>query len=888
MPRVKVFQTNFTSGELDDFLLARVDTAAYFNGARRMRNVFILPQGGTFRRFGLLFNDQLPNETTQEDLTAGGIVVTAPEGGVAANAVDDNRLSHTQAGAVGVTDPYVLIKVDLTAAFTIQFADIISLTYDVAATTPTPNEWRIQFSTDDITFFDFGLVVGRSPTDTATLTDGITHRSRSATFGGTSARFWRVVKIGGTDPGGAAGANISEFRLHTMGTVLSNCRIIPFQFSVTQRYKLVVTDGNIAVYKFGVFQVDIPLFNAGFSAAPKFDTAKLPFLNWTQSLDTAFLFHPDVQSIQIQRQGSDTDWQPSLVTYTNIPQFDFGSGLEDMVSSNRGWFVSGVFFQGRQCFAGSRSRPQTFVASKSGLIFNLDVGTALDDEAIVFTAGTDEVSEFFQINAGRHLQMFASGGEFYVPISDTETMTPNNFTLRRTTRRGSKGNIVEDNSRPRVIEVDGAVLFIQRGGKSLREFLFTDTEAAYRAENLTLLSTDLVVDPLTVALRKSTSTQEADYILMPNNDGTLAVFVTLRAQNVNGMTLQSTRGFFKDAGVDLDDMYFCIKRTINGVDVLYLEKFTVDVHMDAAISRAPLGGVEISPNTLFNVTIAPFVDQSTGGSSVVHTSAGGGAMLLTKVGAADLCRSEATQVLTAAVQHTLKVDLIFDAPGDDDVTIEIGTATGLSDIGSFPLVSIGANQTFLFTPTVGQLGTVFIGVEKLGPGITGSARIDNLSLIADPILQGLGHLEGETVEIIIDTLVHAPRVVSGGQVSLIKGGTLAEAGLAFPDGTPLIRLMPVEGNLQEGTIIGKKKRIVDATFKLKDTKHFVVKATGGLDNVVLFRTFGSGLLDQPLPAFTGEKKVEGLLGYTDEGSLDITQDVPVDMTILGIAQRVAV
>ena len=92
-------------------------------------------------------------------------------------------------------------------------------------------------------------------------------------------------------------------------------------------------------------------------------------------------------------------------------------------------------------------------------------------------------------------------------------------------------------------------------------------------------------------------------------------------------------------------------------------------------------------------------------------------------------------------------------------------------------------------------------------------------------------------------------------MSLITGGTLAEAGLAFPAGTPLIRLMPVEGNLQEGTIIGKKKRIVDATFKLKDTKHFVVKATGGLDNVVLFRTFGSGLLDQPLPSFTGEKTV---------------------------------
>ena len=126
--------------------------------------------------------------------------------------------------------------------------------------------------------------------------------------------------------------------------------------------------------------------------------------------------------------------------------------------------------------------------------------------------------------------------------------------------------------------------------------------------------------------------------------------------------------------------------------------------------------------------------------------------------------------------------------------------------------------------------------------------------------------------------------MSGGQVNLERGGTLAEAGLAFPDGTPLIRTMPIDANLPEGTIIGRKKRVVDATFKVKDTKHFVVNDT----NVVLFRTFGSGLLDQPLPAFTGEKKVEGLLGFEDEQSIDVTQDVPVDMTILGIAQRVAV
>lgn len=736
MPRLKTFQTNFTSGELDDFLLARVDTRQYFNGARRLRNVLIVPQGGVFRRFGLEFNEQLPNQITQVSLLAGPVTVTMPQGGTVNNVIDNNLTTEGVGGAVGVVDPYILVHVDLGAANikTVKFADAVSLHYSAAATTVTPNEWRIQSSTDDAIWTDFGPLF-RTLAVTATVGGNTTYRSRSSLFPGTTARFWRLVKIGGTDPGGAATAAVAEFRLYTQSATISNCREIPFQFSTTQRYMHVVTDGNIGVFLNGVHQADIPIDHTH---------SQLPFLNSTQNLDTLILFHPDVQTTQVQRQGSDTAWQPSLITFLNIPQFDFGSGLEEMVSFTRGWFVSGVFFQGRLNMAGSKSRPSTHVSSRSGLPFDLFVGTGLDDEAIVFTADGDDVAEFFQIHAGRHLQLFAANAEYYVPVSDNNTMTPANFTLRRTTGRGSKGNVLEDNSRPRVVEVDGAVLFVQRGGKSLRDFLFTDTEAAYRAENVTLLSSELVRNPLNLALRKSTNTQEADYVLLPNTDGTLAVFVTLRAQEVNAMTLQSTTGLFKDAGVDLDDMYFCIERTINGAQVLYLERFSNAVHMDAAVAGVCSGAV----------------------------------------------------------------------------------------------------------------------------------------------ISGLDHLEGEKVEIIVDNLVQKSLTVSGGIVTLAEScdGLASEVGLAFPDGTPLIRTMPVEGNLPEGTIIGKKKRIVDATFKIKDTKHFVVNAT----NVVLFRKFGSGLLDQPLPSFTGEKKVEGLLGYSDEGSLDITQDVPVDMTILGIAQRVAV
>lgn len=49
MSRANTIQTNFTAGELSPNMYGRVDVAKYFNGARRLRNMLPLPQGGVRR-----------------------------------------------------------------------------------------------------------------------------------------------------------------------------------------------------------------------------------------------------------------------------------------------------------------------------------------------------------------------------------------------------------------------------------------------------------------------------------------------------------------------------------------------------------------------------------------------------------------------------------------------------------------------------------------------------------------------------------------------------------------------------------------------------------------------------------------------------------------------
>ena len=49
MGRSHTLQTNFTAGELSPLLRAREDIQKYFNGAEKLENFIVKPQGGAFR-----------------------------------------------------------------------------------------------------------------------------------------------------------------------------------------------------------------------------------------------------------------------------------------------------------------------------------------------------------------------------------------------------------------------------------------------------------------------------------------------------------------------------------------------------------------------------------------------------------------------------------------------------------------------------------------------------------------------------------------------------------------------------------------------------------------------------------------------------------------------
>ena len=252
-------------------------------------------------------------------------------------------------------------------------------------------------------------------------------------------------------------------------------------------------------------------------------------------------------------------------------------GYEDTWSASKGWPRTVTFHQGRLYFGGSKSRPNTIFASRVARFFDFNPGETLDDDAIVATLATDSVNAITGLFAGRDLQIFTKGGEFFISQASLDPITPNNIVVSTATRRGAKEGI-------KPVGAESGTLFIQRAGKALREFLFSDVELSYISNNISLLSSHLLKSPSDMALRKATSTDDGDLLLIVNEqDGSLATYSILRGQNVIAPSLCTVDGTFEKVAVDVDTIYFVVKRTINGSTVYYIEAFNDDNTTDSNV-----------------------------------------------------------------------------------------------------------------------------------------------------------------------------------------------------------------------------------------------------------------------------------------------------------------
>ena len=268
--------------------------------------------------------------------------------------------------------------------------------------------------------------------------------------------------------------------------------------------------------------------------------------------------------------------------------WEIESGYEDVWSAGKGWPRTVTFHEGRLYFGGSKSRPSTIWGSKIGIFDEFMPTEAFDDDAVEATLDTSSLNVIVDMISGRDLQVFTTGAEFFVPQSGTEPITPLTLTFKGVSRNGIKPGT-------RVQSLESGTVYIQRQGKSINEFLFSDTQLTYVTQRISLLAGHLLKGPTRMALRRANSTDEGDLLLMVNdNDGTMAAFSIMRSQQITAPSEFITDGLFKDVSIDVTDIYAVVRRTFNSTNKFFVELFSFDRFTDCAF----IGGAAASATSL--------------------------------------------------------------------------------------------------------------------------------------------------------------------------------------------------------------------------------------------------------------------------------------------------
>ena len=140
----------------------------------------------------------------------------------------------------------------------------------------------------------------------------------------------------------------------------------------------------------------------------------------------------------------------------------------------------------------------------------------------------------------------------------------------------------------------------------------------------------------------------------------------------------------------------------------------------------------------------------------------------------------------------------------------------------------------------------------------------------------LDHLEGETVQILIDDAVYPKQIVTNGQVTISLPSTFPsktiKVGLGF---VSTLKTLNIEAGAQAGTAQGREKRYNEIIVRLHESVGVTIN-----NDQLPFRS-SADEMGQPIPQFTGDKRVSNL-GWDKEGQITIQQTQPLPLTVLAI------
>lgn len=238
-------------------------------------------------------------------------------------------------------------------------------------------------------------------------------------------------------------------------------------------------------------------------------------------------------------------------------------------SDYRGWPSCVGFHEGRLWWAGKGG---IWGSESDGFdAFNPD--TVGDSASINRDIGSGPVDTVNWIVSIVRMILGAQGAEISARSSSLdEPLTPSNFNLKSASTQGSAA--------VQACRIDQRAVYVQRGGVRIFEVAFNNESYDYGSNDLTAVVPELGSPGIT---RMAVQRQPDTRIHCIRSDGTAVVGIFDRTENVLcwlTCTSAGASGLIEDvvvlpsqANAIEDQVYYVVKRTINGATVRYLEKW---------------------------------------------------------------------------------------------------------------------------------------------------------------------------------------------------------------------------------------------------------------------------------------------------------------------------
>lgn len=240
-------------------------------------------------------------------------------------------------------------------------------------------------------------------------------------------------------------------------------------------------------------------------------------------------------------------------------------------STTDGYPRTACLHEQRLWFGGTKKKPLTLHGSQIDDFENFQRGAGAD-VGLMFTLSANESNPINWMISQTKMLIGTAGGEWSVGATNADqAMGPGNIQARQQSNFGS--TYLQARS------VNEVVLFSQRQSHKVRELTYSFQKDGWVAPDLTILASHIAGDGFV----EHAFAQQPDAIFWcVTSDGRLVGMTYERDQNVvgwhrhttgteNGDSFESVATIY--GGSNADEVWFSVRRHINGVDQRYIERF---------------------------------------------------------------------------------------------------------------------------------------------------------------------------------------------------------------------------------------------------------------------------------------------------------------------------